>query len=93
VRVRHYPRCSFYKIPVGRSTFSPLEPLIEGAKACGKTETARQIAASEVLLDIDASAREAASVDPALVLEGETPRLIDEWQLEPTIWDHVSTYR
>ena len=63
--------------------------VIEGAKACGKTETARQIAASEVLLDIDASAREAASVDPALVLEGETPRLIDEWQLEPTIWDHV----
>ena len=46
---------------------------IEGPKACGKTATARQIAASEVLLDVDANAREAAAVDPALVLEGATP--------------------
>jgi predicted AAA+ superfamily ATPase len=63
--------------------------LIEGPKACGKTETARQIAASEVLLDIDANAREAASVDPALVLAGDMPRLIDEWQVEPAVWNHV----
>lgn len=62
---------------------------IEGPKACGKTATARQIAASEVLLDVDAGARAAAAVDPALVLEGATPRLIDEWQLEPAIWNHV----
>ena len=62
---------------------------IEGPKACGKTATARQIAASEVLLDVDANAREAAAVDPALVLDGATPRLIDEWQLEPAIWNHV----
>ena len=62
---------------------------IEGPKACGKTVTARQIAASEVLLDVDANAREAAAVDPALVLDGATPRLIDEWQLEPAIWNHV----
>lgn len=62
---------------------------IEGPKACGKTATARQIAASEVLLDVDAGARRAAAVDPALVLNGETPRLIDEWQLEPAIWNHV----
>jgi predicted AAA+ superfamily ATPase len=63
--------------------------VIEGPKACGKTATARQIAASEVLLDVDANAREAAAVDPALVLDGATPRLIDEWQLEPAIWNHV----
>jgi len=63
--------------------------LIEGPKACGKTETARQIAASEVLLDVDTQAREAAAIDPALVLEGPTPRLIDEWQLVPEIWNHV----
>ncbi|HEV7938273.1 MAG TPA: DUF4143 domain-containing protein [Solirubrobacteraceae bacterium] len=62
---------------------------IEGPKACGKTATARQIAASEVLLDIDVNAREAAALDPALVLDGATPRLIDEWQLEPAIWNHV----
>jgi predicted AAA+ superfamily ATPase len=63
--------------------------LIEGAKACGKTETARRAAASEVLLDIDTAAREAAAIDPSLVLDGAAPRLIDEWQLEPGIWNHV----
>jgi predicted AAA+ superfamily ATPase len=62
---------------------------IEGPKACGKTETARQLAASEVLLDVDANARQALAVDPALVLDGATPRLLDEWQLEPAIWNHV----
>lgn len=63
--------------------------VIEGPKACGKTETARRVAASEVLLDVDAEARQAAAVDPSLVLEGATPRLIDEWQVEPKIWNHV----
>jgi predicted AAA+ superfamily ATPase len=63
--------------------------LIEGPRACGKTETARQLAASEVLLDVDANARDAAALDPALILTGATPRLIDEWQLEPGIWNHV----
>jgi uncharacterized protein len=63
--------------------------LIEGPKACGKTETARQAAASEVLLDVDVGARAAVAVDPALVLAGATPRLIDEWQVEPGIWNHV----
>jgi uncharacterized protein len=62
---------------------------IEGPKACGKTATARRIAASEALLDVDANARRAAAVDPALVLDGPTPRLLDEWQLEPAIWNHV----
>ncbi len=63
--------------------------LVEGSKACGKTETARKAARSEVLLDVDPRARLAASVDPGLVLEGAEPRLIDEWQREPEIWNHV----
>ena len=63
--------------------------VIEGAKACGKTATARQVAASEVLLDSDENARRAVAVDPALVLEGAVPRLLDEWQIEPAIWNHV----
>jgi predicted AAA+ superfamily ATPase len=63
--------------------------VIEGPKACGKTATARQVVASEALLDVDADARAMASVDPSLVLDGATPRLIDEWQLEPAIWNHV----
>ncbi len=62
---------------------------IEGPKACGKTETARQHARSEVLLDIDAQAQVAAGLDPRLVLAGPTPRLIDEWQREPRVWDGV----
>jgi uncharacterized protein len=63
--------------------------VLEGPKACGKTETARRVAASEVLLDLDAQALEAASVDPRLVLDGTVPRLIDEWQRQPRIWDAV----
>lgn len=63
--------------------------LVEGPKACGKTETARQMAGSEVLLDVDEGARAAAAVDPSLVLAGDSPRLIDEWQAEPRIWNHV----
>ncbi len=63
--------------------------VIEGPKACGKTSTARQIATSEVLLDVDESARQAVAISPDLILEGTTPRLIDEWQLEPSIWNHI----
>jgi len=63
--------------------------VVEGPKACGKTATARQAAASEVLLDVDENARRAIAVDPTLVLEGPTPRLIDEWQVEPGIWNHL----
>jgi len=63
--------------------------VIEGPKACGKTVTAQHIAASEVRLDVDPKAREAAALEPRLVLEGPAPRLIDEWQLEPAIWNHV----
>ena len=49
--------------------------VVEGPKACGKTATARQVAASEVLLDIDENARQAVAIDPALVLDGPRPRL------------------
>src|ERR1700719_3097223 len=63
--------------------------VIEGPKACGKTATARQVAASEGLLDVDANARRAIDIDPALVLAGPVPRLIDEWQIEPAIWNHI----
>ncbi len=42
-----------------------------------------------MLLDVDPVARAAIAVSPELILEGATPRLIDEWQLEPDIWNHV----
>lgn len=64
--------------------------LIEGPKACGKTFTAEQSAASRVYLDTDEQALAALRVDPALVLSGEQPQLIDEWQLDATrVWNHV----
>src|SRR3990172_7073370 len=63
--------------------------LIEGPRGCGKAETARQAAASEIRLDIDDEARAAGLLAPALLLEGDRPRLIDEWQLVPAIWNQV----
>jgi predicted AAA+ superfamily ATPase len=64
--------------------------LIEGPKACGKTFTAEQHAKSAIYLDSDPGARNALRVDPSLVLDGEPPQLIDEWQLEATpVWSHV----
>ena len=63
--------------------------LIEGVKGCGKTETARRRAASEVLLEADANAERRALLDPRLLLDGETPRLLDEWQRAPRVWDAV----
>ncbi len=63
--------------------------LIEGPKACGKTETALRAAASEVRLDHDENAKQMVDLDVGTVLAGDTPRLIDEWQLAPRIWNHV----
>ena len=63
--------------------------LVEGPRATGKTATAARAAASDVLLDVDDNARRMIGADPAAVLDGDTPRLIDEWQLEPAIWNHV----
>lgn len=63
--------------------------LIEGAKGCGKTATARRAARSEVFLDADPSVAQAMAVDPRIVLAGETPRLLDEWQAFPDLWNYV----
>ena len=63
--------------------------VIEGPKACGKTMTASQQSASRVLLDIDQAARLALVVEPRLVLEGARPRLLDEWQVAPELWNQV----
>lgn len=63
--------------------------LIEGAKACGKTETARQVAAAEVRFDVDERAKLAVDVTPDLVLDQPPPLLLDEWQLVPALWNLV----
>ena len=63
--------------------------VLEGPRGCGKTTSARQFAASEVSLDEVPNARRSAQVDPRSILDGDTPRLIDEWQLAPGIWNAV----
>ena len=63
--------------------------VVEGPKGCGKTWTSRHFARSEVLFEQDASARLASVIAPTVVLNGPSPRLLDEWQLAPDIWPHV----
>jgi len=66
--------------------------LIEGPKWCGKTTTAEQAAASILYMDEPSKIRQnlmRADTDPESLLEGETPRLIDEWQLAPKLWDTI----
>ena len=62
---------------------------LEGVRACGKTSTGREHARSEVMFGSNPSARLAAQVDPAELLAGPEPRLLDEWQLAPEIWNQV----
>ncbi|MFM1963316.1 MAG: hypothetical protein RLZZ172_2161 [Bacteroidota bacterium] len=66
--------------------------LIEGAKWCGKTSTAAHIAKSIVYMQNPDQARSnlaMADTKPSLLLKGATPRLIDEWQVAPVLWDAV----
>lgn len=64
--------------------------LIEGLKWCGKTTTARMHAKSVLLMDGERQNNIAlADFAPSALLDGETPRLIDEWQLAPKLWDAV----
>lgn len=68
--------------------------LIEGPKWCGKTTTARQHAGSEISLqnpDTRDGYLVTAASRPSLLLDGAVPRLIDEWQDAPTLWDAVRT--
>ena len=65
---------------------------IEGPKWCGKTWTASYHCSSEIMIGDPAGNfqnRALAETSPALVLEGEAPRLIDEWQEVPSLWDAV----
>ena len=66
--------------------------LIEGPKWCGKTTTAKQKAASVLEMqdpDKKESYLETIKVKPSLLLAGDTPRLIDEWQVAPELWDSM----
>lgn len=66
--------------------------LIEGPKWCGKTTTAEQIAASVLYMDNPEKKEQniaMSELSPKRLLKGDTPRLIDEWQLAPKLWDAI----
>ncbi len=66
--------------------------LIEGPKWCGKTTTAEQIAQSILYMDDPETKIQNISmsdINPKLLLKGAVPRLIDEWQLAPKLWDAI----
>ena len=63
--------------------------LIKGPKSCGKTATASQYAKSVVEMDRDKQVPVIMATNPQLLLAGDTPRLIDEWQVHPEIWNYV----
>ncbi len=63
--------------------------VIDGPRACGKTSTGREHARSEVMFSSDVSARLVAEIHPNAILEGREPRLLDEWQLAPEVWNQV----
>ena len=66
--------------------------LIEGPKACGKTTTAEQFAKSKLYMDDPEQIEQnlqMASTNIKKLLQGATPRLIDEWQLAPQLWDAI----
>ena len=66
--------------------------LIVGPKWCGKTTTAKQKAASVLEMqdpDLQEGYLKLADTKPSLLLQGDKPRLIDEWQLAPVLWDAV----
>lgn len=66
--------------------------LIEGPKWCGKTTTAKQLAKSFLDLGDSAILKQSTAlidISPQTLLKGDTPRLIDEWQALPSIWDSI----
>jgi len=66
--------------------------LLEGAKWCGKTTTAEQIAKSVLYMSESGKTdqnKQLAIINPRLLLRGEKPRLIDEWQVAPQLWDSI----
>lgn len=63
--------------------------LIEGPKACGKTATASQLAATVFDMDRDATARASIELNTKYLFDRPTPILFDEWQVAPELWNRV----
>ena len=92
-KIDYLPRLIDRKIESLLETFGAI--CIEGPKWCGKTWTGMHHSKSSVMLGDPAGNfqnRQLAMLNPALVLDGENPRLIDEWQEVPQLWDAVRYY-
>lgn len=84
------PRMADEELRENLETFGAV--VITGPKWCGKTTTAQQIAKSSIYLQDEDHRKEyedALKVRPSMLLEGEKPRLIDEWQMAPDLWNTV----
>ncbi|NTW29018.1 MAG: ATP-binding protein [Coriobacteriia bacterium] len=89
-RITYLPRIADGELATLLRTSGAVQ--IKGPRWCGKTSTAERHSASQVYMqDPDRSADLLALADmqPSLLLEGNSPRLIDEWQMAPQLWDAV----
>lgn len=90
MKTDYYPRLADKLLKVRLKSAGAV--LIEGPKWCGKTSTAERQAKSALYMqDPDRIAQNlrAADLQPSLLLKGEVPRLLDEWQAAPVLWDAV----
>lgn len=89
----YYPRLADKRLALKLRSFGATN--IVGPKWCGKTEMALQVCQSKIMLQKDPNKDaliETAKITPSVLLEGAKPRLIDEWQDAPEIWDAVRAY-
>lgn len=83
----YYPR--IVEAEIGRKLNASGALLIKGPKSCGKTETAKRFVKSILQVDRDEQVPVVMNIDPKILLSGETPRLLDEWQEQPKLWNYV----
>jgi len=87
---KYLPRIADAKLALALEAMGAV--LIEGPKWCGKTSTAENVAKSALYMQDPDSYDEntlKAKTKPSLLLEGKTPRLLDEWQVAPVLWNAV----
>jgi predicted AAA+ superfamily ATPase len=85
--VSYRPRLADDLVRNALGTFGAV--IVQGPRAVGKTTSGLQLAASAVRLDASPNLATLAELSPARLLDGPAPRLIDEWQLAPTLWNAV----
>jgi len=83
----YYPR--IVEIEIEQKLSASGAVLIKGPKSCGKTETAKQFAKSILQVDRNEQVPVVMGIDPKILLSGATPRLLDEWQDQPKLWNYV----